>query len=225
MNRFKRPAFSVVLFLLVFSFSGIPPASALERQTAVVREVLTGDTVRLVGGKTLRYVGVQAPALQSIIPLVREYGNNSLQFNKELVEGKTISIEWGSQLRDSRGQLLGYVFLEDGTFVNDQILKNGHGRMLYIPPNLKYQAAFRKSELEARRAKKGLWREEPENPFIKSEYIGDKVTKVFYFPTSPELDRVPQSQIVTFNSRVAAKAAGFKPCSTCREESDKDSEY
>jgi micrococcal nuclease len=225
MNRFKRSALLAALFLLAFSFSGILPAVALERQTAVVREVLTGDTVRLVGGKTLRYVGVQAPALQSIIPLVREYGNNSLQFNKELVEGKTISIEWGSQLRDSRGQLLGYVFLEDGTFVNDQILKNGHGRMLYIPPNLKYQAAFRKSELEARRAKKGLWREEPENPFIKSEYIGDKVTKVFYFPTSPELDRVPQSQIVTFNSRVAAKAAGFKPCSTCREESDKDSEY
>ena len=55
------------------------------------------------------------------------------------------------------------------------------------------------------------------NPFLKSEYIGEKNTKIYYFPTSPELERIPEAQLVTFRSRVEAKAAGYRPCSTCKE--------
>ena len=49
---------------------------------------------------------------------MREYGANALEFNKSLVAGKKIWIEWGSQIRDDRNNLLAYVFLDDGTFVN-----------------------------------------------------------------------------------------------------------
>ena len=34
-------------------------------------------------------------------------------------------IEWGPQLRDDRNRLLGYVFLTDGGFVNEAVLKAG----------------------------------------------------------------------------------------------------
>lgn len=198
---------------------------ALERQSATVHEVLTGDTVRLKGGKTLRYVGTQAPALQSILPLVREYGTNALEFNKGLVAGKKIWIEWGSQLRDNQNNLLGYVFLEDGTFVNKELLKAGHGRAIVIPPNIKYAPALRRAELEARRDRKGLWKEEPQNPYIRSEYIGEKNTKIYYLPTSPELDRIPQANLVTFRSRVEAKAAGYRACFSCREAQEESPYY
>ena len=214
--------FSLKITLLVLSLITLflNSACALDRQTAVVRDVLTGDTVRLQGGKILKYISVQTPPLQSIIPLVRQYGENSLLFNKKLVEGKKISIEWGSQIRDDQRNLLGYVFLEDGTFVNQEILKAGQGRLQVAPPNSKYAGGFRQAELGARRNKRGLWKEEPENPYIKSEYIGEKNSKVYYFPTSPELARIPQSYLVTFRSRVEAKAAGYKPCPTCHEEQD-----
>ena len=190
---------------------------ALDRQTAVVSEALTGDSVRLKGGKILKYTGVQSPPLQSRIPLVREYGNEALSFNKNLVESKEITIEWDSQIRENRNTLLGYAFLPDGTFVNKEILKNGHAKFRPVPPNIKYTGVFRTAELEARRKKSGLWKEEPENPFIKSEYIGEKNTKLYYFPTSPELEKIPQANLVTFRSRVEAKAAGYRPCPTCSE--------
>ena len=196
---------------------------ALQRQPAVVQEVLTGSAVRLEGGKILNYNGLRTPQLQSIIPLVREYGESSLEFNKKLVLGKKILIEWGPQIRDDQGNLLGYVFLEDGTFVNLEILKAGRGRYVPSPPNLKYSSLFRKADLEARRDKRGIWREEPQNPYIKNEYIGDKTTKIYYFPTSPELNRIPQAQWVTFRSKVEARAAGYTPCFNCKEE--KFSEY
>lgn len=206
------------LILILLTACRLGPAEALERQSALVHEVLTGDTVRLEGGKILKYAGIQAPAMQSRVPLVRQYGENARAFNENLVRGKKIRIEWSSRIRDQQNNLLGYVFLEDGTFVNNELLKSGHARMRIVPPNTKYAALFRQSELGARRGKKGLWKEEPENPYLQSEYIGEKNTKYYYFPTSPELDRIPQANLVTFRSRVEAKAAGYKPCPTCHED-------
>jgi micrococcal nuclease len=207
----------IPLFFVFLCLAHPAPALPQTRQPAVVEEVLTGDSVRLAGGKTLRYAALRAPALQSAVPLVRTYGAESLAFNKDLVGGKKIFLEWGPQVRDDRGNLLAYVFLEDGAFVNDRVLKAGQAKLVLTPPNLAYAAELRQGELEARRAKKGLWRQEPENPFIKSDYIGEKNTKIFYFPTSPELDRIPEAQLVHFRSRVEATAAGYRACSTCKE--------
>lgn len=196
----------------------VTDAQATARQTVTAKEVLTGDSIRIEGGKTLKYAGIQAPPLQSIIPLVRQYGEESQKFNQQLVLGKKLLVEWGPQIRDDRGNLMSYVYLEDGTFVNEQVLRNGHAKQRLVAPNLKYSGILRQAELGARRERKGLWVDEPENPYIKSEYIGDKNTKTYYFPTSPELERIPESYLVKFRSRVEAKAAGYKPCFSCNED-------
>lgn len=133
------------------------------------------------------------------------------------MEGKNIQIEWDAQVRDDQGRLLGYVFLEDGTFVNREILLAGHGKAINSVPNLRYTALFRKADLAARRENLGLWKEEPENPFIQSEYIGDPNTKIYYFPTSPELESIPEAYLIKFRSRVDAKAAGYRACFDCHE--------
>ena len=215
----KSFKFLIYLSLIPVLFANLE-AQAKEKQAVLVQEALTGDTVRLEGGKTLKYIGLQAPPLQSLIPLVRQYGSAALEFNKKMVEGKKVMVEWGSQIRDDQRNLLGYVFLEDGTFVNQEILKTGHAKVKIIPPNLRYAAAFRRLELEARRNRSGIWKEEPKNPFLKSEYIGEKNTKVYYLPNSPELDRIPQANLVTFTSRVQAKAAGYRPCFTCSKSAE-----
>ena len=222
LRSWKKFSFFILSFIFLHgSFTTTTPAIAEsgtpDRQTARVDEVLSGDTVRLQGGRVLTYAGVQSPALQSIIPLVRQYGNDALEFNRSLVQGKTIQLEWGPQIRDDQGHLLADVFLPDGAFVNLELLKSGHAKLKILAPNKKYSAEFRRAELEARRLKKGLWKEEPENPFIQSEYIGEKNTKVYYFPTSPELDRIPEANLVKFRSRVEAKAAGYRACFACTE--------
>ncbi len=211
-QAFKRAAF--FLFFLVLLSAG--QAAALEKQTALVREVLTGDTVRLEGGKLLKYASLQAPPMQSVIPLVREYGNDSMLFNQSLVAGKRVRVEWGNQVRDDHGNLLGFVYLEDGTFVNREILRSGHARAVILPPNLKHAGAFRHDEFRARRAKKGMWEKEPENPYLKSEFIGDITTKRFHLPTCRLLERIPRAHTTTFNSRISAKAANYQSCPECR---------
>ena len=189
-----------------------------------MEEVLTGDSVSLQGGKVLKYAGLQAPPLQHIIPLIRTYGQNALEFNKALVQGKKITIQWGPQIRDDRGNLMGYVFLENGTLINKEILREGHAKIFIHPPNLLYAAEFRRAELDARRERKGLWKEEAKNPYLQDLYVGEKNTKLYYFPTSPELDRIPAANLVHFNSRVDAVAAGYKPCPTCHKNSGSESD-
>ncbi|OIO39660.1 MAG: hypothetical protein AUJ72_00290 [Candidatus Omnitrophica bacterium CG1_02_46_14] len=213
-KNFKPP--QILLFFFI-SFLIASQSWCAEKQSVLVTEVLTGDTVRLEGGKTLKYIGIQAPPLQNIIVLVRQYGASALQFNKQMVQGKKVLVEWGSQIRDDHKNLLGYVYLPDGKFVNEEILKAGHAKLKITPPNIRYLDQFRKAELGARRKKLGVWKEEPTNPYLKSEYVGEKNTKIYYFPNSPELDRIPKANLVTFRSRVEAKAAGYRSCSSCSE--------
>ena len=221
LHRLRR-LLGVSTVLLIF-FAAAPYALALEKQKAVVKEVLSGDSVRLEGGKVLKYIGVRSPALQSAIPLVRTYGENALAFNQALVLGKTVQIEWDSQIRDNLGNLVGYVYLEDGTFVNLEVLKAGHGKSKIVPPNAKYADAFQQAEFSAARDKKGLWQEEPQNPYLKRndiQFVGEKNTKIYYLPNSPELDHIAQGNLVEFRSRIEAKAAGYRACSTCKRNSE-----
>ena len=212
----KSDSFPLVFFpLVILAFIFPCTVMGAQRQEVLVRETLSGDRVRLAGGKILRYSGLESPPLQSLIPLERQYGAEALDFNNHLVGGKKIWVEWDSQIRDNQARLLGYVFLEDGTFVNREILKAGYARAHVVAPNLKYADEFNHDELEARRNKRGLWRKEPYNPYLKDEYLGEKNTKVYYLPNSPELDRIPQANLVSFSSRVDAAAAGYRPCRTC----------
>ena len=190
------------------------------RQNAVVEEALTGDSVRLQGGKTLKYIGCEAYPLQSKLTMVREYGQNAQTFNESLVKGKKILIEWDSRIRDQRNNLLGYVFLEDGRFVNEVLLANGQAKTKIKAPNLRYAERLRAAESEARKIKLGVWTHDP--TVItggRRSFIGEKNTKIYYLPRSPELERIPEAQWVYFDSRVDAKAAGYRACSTCHEAS------
>lgn len=193
-----------------------------QRQTATVDTVLTGDTVRLKGGKILKYAGVEAYSPESKLPLSREYGVRAQELNNKLVGGKKINIEWGPKLRDKQNRLLGYVFTEEGLFVNEELLREGQVKARVLIPNTHYADEFKDKESEAKKARKGIWEKEPYDPNASTKLIGEKNTKIYYFPDSPELERIPEAQWVTFNSRVDAKAAGYRACFSCRQKGELD---
>ena len=112
--------------------------------------------------------------------------------------------------------------MEDGTFVNGELLKEGHAKVRILIPNTRYADEFKNWESEARRNKKGLWIKEPSDPHANKPYIGEKNTKIYYLPDSPELEKIPEAQWVYFNSRVDATAAGYKPCFSCRQKGELD---
>jgi micrococcal nuclease len=135
---------------------GSPGRTPLPSQN-VVERVVDGDTVVLAGGERLRYIGVDTPELHHPRKPVERYAREAKEFNRRLVEGKKVRLEWDAQRRDRYQRLLAYVFLEDGTFVNAELIRQGYAHVLTIPPNVKYADQFVRLQTEAREAKRGLW--------------------------------------------------------------------
>jgi micrococcal nuclease len=53
--------------------------------------------------------------------------------------------------------LLAYVFLEDGTNVNEYLIRNGYAYEYTYGVPYTYQTLFKEAQLEAQKEKRGLW--------------------------------------------------------------------
>lgn len=136
-------------------FGDEPPRSA----NVVVTRVVDGDTVevRLDGRiEDVRYIGVDTPETVKPGAPVDCFGPQASAFNHRLVEGKRVRLVFGLERRDQYGRLLAYVY-RGGGFVNAILLRRGMARTLTIPPNDRYAERFKRLEIAASRAGRGLW--------------------------------------------------------------------
>lgn len=122
-----------------------------------VKRVIDGDTIEMGSGEKVRYIGVNTP--ESVDPRkgVECFGKEASQFNRELVEGKVVRLERDISDRDRYGRLLRFVYLEDGTFVNELLVREGYASVSTYPPDVTKKNFFLSAENEARKAEKGLW--------------------------------------------------------------------
>jgi micrococcal nuclease len=80
-----------------------------------------------------------------------------------MVKGKLVRLEFDpfssrrSDGKDGYSRTLAYVFLQDGTHLNAEIIWQGYGFAVSSTPPLQYQNEFRRLEQEAREQRRGLW--------------------------------------------------------------------
>jgi micrococcal nuclease len=131
------------------------PASA----NALVVRAVDGDTIEArIGGEVedVRYIGVDTPETVKPGAPVQCFGPRASAFNHRLVEGRRVRLVFGEERRDVYGRLLAYVRL-GRRFVNAELVRRGLARSLTIPPNDRFAPLFRRLELGAARAGRGLW--------------------------------------------------------------------
>ena len=80
----------------------------------------------------------------------------AFEFTKELLQKKIVRLEFDVQNKDDDFNTLAYVYLPDGTFVNQEILRQGYAILNIIPPNTRHAAALREAYQESRTEKRGL---------------------------------------------------------------------
>ena len=143
------------------------PSSAVDLYKVI--RIVDGDTIQLNDGQVVRLIGVDTPEhhhskklrrdaerSQRDIETIQALGKQSTEFTRQLVLGKKVRIEYDKQRTDRYGRTLGYLFLPDGTFVNEEIIKQGYGSA-YTKYPFKYMEQFRAAERNARDKKRGLW--------------------------------------------------------------------
>lgn len=128
----------------------IKPTSSSSMPQAKVVRIIDGDTIEIESGQRIRYIGIDTPETGGC------HATQSTNKNKELVEGKTISLEKDISETDRYGRLLRYVYVGN-TLVNEILVKEGYAQVYTYPPDVKYNERFLAAQKEARDNKIGLW--------------------------------------------------------------------
>ena len=128
-------------------------------QWRTVERVIDGDTLVLAGGERVRLIGVDTPETVDPRRPVQYFGKEASAFTRRMAEGKRVRLEYDQDRVDRYGRTLAYVYLENGTFVNAEIIKQGCG-FAYTQYPFRYLEEFRRYEREAREAQRGLWKQE-----------------------------------------------------------------
>jgi endonuclease YncB( thermonuclease family) len=123
-------------------------------EVGTVMQVINADTllVRIGNAPTLvGYLLIDAPGLDH--PL----GELALEVNRALVEGQSVQLvrDISDVGRDHRRLRL--VYLNDGTLVNAELLRQGWAQVEESPLDEAYEAQFRQVEADARAAGVGMW--------------------------------------------------------------------
>lgn len=126
-----------------------------------VVKVVDGDTIKLdIDGETttVRLIGIDTP--ESVHPdQAKNVPEGKLASNhtKELLGKNDVFIEYGEEPYDKYGRVLAYVYINDDTMVNAEILNDGYAQVMTIKPNNKYEEYFKQLEQDARNNDRGLW--------------------------------------------------------------------
>jgi micrococcal nuclease len=131
------------------------PASA----RAYVTRAVDGDTIEVrLGGRLedVRYIGVDTPETVKPDTPVQCFGPRASRFDHDLVEHRWVRLVFGVERRDVYGRLLAYAYLGE-RFVNAELVRRGLARTLTIAPNDRFAERFKRLEIAAARAGRGLW--------------------------------------------------------------------
>jgi micrococcal nuclease len=131
-----------------------PTQESIQGQQAEVVEIIDGDTIDVqIDGQIqrVRYIGMDTPERGD------PFFDEATEANRQLVEGATVRLMMDVSETDQFGRLLRYVYLEDGTFVNAELVRTGFAVVATFPPDVAHQALFSELQAEAREEGRGLW--------------------------------------------------------------------
>lgn len=147
-------------FILLPSAAVAQPCAADRIDERVrISFVQDGDTLMLQDGRRLRLIGINTPELGQ-----RERGPQpgaiaARDRLRQLVfaNRQQLQLRYDQERRDRYGRLLAHAFFADGGNVVEQLLNEGAGTQLVVPPNTWQAGCYREAARAARAQRRGIW--------------------------------------------------------------------
>ena len=134
------------------------PPSVSNSDNALVLSVTDGDTVRVSrsgeAARSVRLIGINTPEMDECL------GPESKKALEQLVDGKEVVLVGDVADVDDYLRLLRYVYLADGTFVNEVMVREGFALANEFPPNVAESETLSTAQEHAQREDLGLWAED-----------------------------------------------------------------
>ncbi len=135
-----------------------------------VAEVVDGDTISvhfdhppvfLNAEEKIRLLGVNTPETSP----PEYYGNEATKFTGESLLDNNVYLAFDYRLYDDHSRLLAYVYKEEGSCFNSELLSEGYAK-LYPEEKIRFYGEFEVLEDTARIGRKGLWAVRPDKVYI-----------------------------------------------------------
>ena len=142
----------------------VKPSSIIKQAPALYRvvQVIDGDTIKVdFEGKieNVRLIGIDTPEIAGPYNPQNDYfGPEAAQYTKKLLENQSVYLipDPMQSNRDKYNRLLRYIFLEDGTFFNAKLIKEGYAYNYMYEP-FQFSKQFDYWEKQAKEKHLGLW--------------------------------------------------------------------
>jgi endonuclease YncB( thermonuclease family) len=124
-----------------------------------VQRVVDGDTLKLVDGRSLRLIGINAPELAHHGRTIEPFAEAARRRLQALVDesGGRIGLQVGQEPRDHYGRTLAHAYDRQGQNLEARLLAEGLGYLVAVAPNTALVACQQAAEHVARNARLGLW--------------------------------------------------------------------
>jgi micrococcal nuclease len=160
--RLPIPFFFLLFFIVSSCTTSEIESGKVNEKLWEVTKTIDGDTFWVKGdeGKKfkVRLIGVDAPESRKTFKKeVGYYGKEAKAYLKQLLLGKRVRLVCDVDSLDRYHRTLAYVYMEDGTFVNADLVKNGYATILTVAPNVEHADEFALLQREARENNRGLW--------------------------------------------------------------------
>ena len=201
------------LFMALALFAGLFILSPVGAQNYHVAFVYDGDTILLQDGRKIRYLGIDTPEIDHENGNDAPFSRDARDFNRELVNGKIVTLEYDRQTKDRYKRILAYVFIEGGEMVNALMVKSGLAYVLSCRPNLRYRSYLMTVQRQAIQERLGIWKNLSMDE--ETKYRGNKKSFRFHRLSCPSGKQIAINSRITFPSMYDAFWQGYSPCDRC----------
>ncbi len=207
--------FILVFFLAYFLFFHGRSESREFFFYAKVKTVIDGDTIILKNGARVRYLNINTPEIFHDGRKNEPFAIEAKRLNIRLVSGKYVRLSFDKVKRDSHGRLLAHVFLNNGTWVNAELIKAGLAYLLYDVKNHASYKKLLKFQRDAINKGEGIWGTLKKEGELNRErlYLGNGWSHKFHKLLCP-FGKHTRNKIY-LRSLKEAFYRGYAPCRRC----------
>jgi micrococcal nuclease len=157
----KAPAVGAFFVVLAWLSPALADSCAPPPEAAPisVRYVHDGDSMVLGDNRKIRLIGINTPELAYRDPPGQALAIRARDRLRQLLfkAGNRAEIIYGEQRKDNHGRHLAHLWLPDGRNLTAELLREGLGWAIAVPPNVRYLDCYAEAETKARTASAGVW--------------------------------------------------------------------
>lgn len=131
------------------------PAVPADAGEAWIEHVHDGDTLFLRDGRKVRLLGIDTPEVGEYAECGGDAARDRLR--AVLPEGTRVRTVADVQPLDRFERSLLFLFTDDGTLVNLELIRDGYAEAVVLQPNVLWSAELEAAEDEAQAASRGIW--------------------------------------------------------------------